>query len=244
MTIHTKDALWYDQYYRTTATDLAPWNEFLLPELAATVKPQERLVELGCGQGHVLRFLAEAKLLSPENIYGIDQSQVAVNYVRSQIPEAKMSVGDLHELDLPKGYFNYCLLMETIEHLTDPHSVLRKINSLLVPDGVFYLSFPNYLHVPWLVVRILAEKLNRPNWVNLQPVDNIYTVFTVKRFLRAAGFRLEKAIGTTYCLPMPWPWLRKVERPQLTRALNSLGLWRLSFHPVMKFRKTAEPAAA
>ncbi|HAO80960.1 MAG TPA: hypothetical protein DCQ92_18725 [Verrucomicrobia subdivision 3 bacterium] len=240
MTNESKAALWYDDYYRRIATDICPWNEFLLPELAGTLKPEHKLVELGCGQGHVLQYIAETKLLPQENIYGIDQSQVAIDFVRAHIPKANLSVGDLHQLNLPAENFDFCLLMETIEHLTDPLPVLGKINSILKEDGVLYLSFPNYLHLPWLIVRILAEKLDKPNWIKLQPVDKIYTIFTIKKFLRTAGFELEKSVGTTYCLPMPWPWLRRLERPPLTRALNALGLWWISFHPIMKFRKVSK----
>jgi 2-polyprenyl-3-methyl-5-hydroxy-6-metoxy-1,4-benzoquinol methylase len=236
-----KDALWYDDYYRKNLTDVSPWNEFLIPELAGVLQPNHRLIELGCGQGHVLRYVAAAELLPQEQICGIDQSSVAVDFVRSQIPKGDFRVGDLHELNLQPESYDCCLLMETIEHLNEPLPVLRKINSLLAPGGVFYLSFPNFLHLPWLVVRILSEKLNKPNWIHLQPVDKIYTVFTVQRFLRETGFEFEKAIGTTYCLPMSWRLLRRLERPFVTRALNALGLWRFSFHPVMKFRKKASP---
>ena len=240
MTNEIKAALWYDDYYRRIATDICPWNEFLLPELADALKPKNTLIELGCGQGHVLQYISETHLLPQENIHGIDQSQVAVDFVRARIPKANLHAGDLHQLNLPPEHFDFCLLMETIEHLTEPLPVLDKINSILKPDGVLYLSFPNYLHLPWLVVRILAEKLNKPNWIQLQPVDKIYTVFTIIKFMRNAGFELEKGIGTTYCLPMPWPWLRRLERPPLTRALNALGLWRFSFHPIMKFRKISK----
>jgi 2-polyprenyl-3-methyl-5-hydroxy-6-metoxy-1,4-benzoquinol methylase len=240
MTNETKAVLWYDEYYRRIGTDIWPWNEFLIPELDITLKPDHKLVELGCGQGHVLHYISETKLLPQENIYGIDQSQVAIDYVRSRIPKANLNVGDLHQMNLPAENFDFCLLMETIEHLTDPLPVLDKINFILKPDGVVYLSFPNYLHLPWLIVRILAEKLDKPNWIKLQPVDKIYTIFTIIKFMRNAGFELEKGIGSTYCLPMPWPWLRRLERPPLTRVLNALGLWWISFHPIMKFRKVSK----
>ncbi len=233
------DALWYDKYYHDIPTDLAPWNKFLLPELAAVLKPNHKLIELGCGQGQVLRHVAETKLLPRKNICGIDQSRAAIDFVQSQIPGGDFRVGDLHELNLQPASFNFCLLMETIEHLTEPVPVLKRINELLASDGVLYLSFPNFLHAPWLAARLLSEKLNKPNWLNLQPVDNIYTVFTVTRLLRDAGFQFEKAIGTMYGPPMPWWLLRRLETPAFTRSLNALGLWRLSFHPIMKFCKNS-----
>jgi 2-polyprenyl-3-methyl-5-hydroxy-6-metoxy-1,4-benzoquinol methylase len=237
MTTRSKAALWYDDYYRKTATPLCPWNEFILPELAQALKPHHKFVELGCGQGHILRYLTESQILPPENIYGIDQSQTAIDFVSSQIPKAHLAVADLHTLNLPAGHFDFCCLMETIEHLTDPKPVLRHVNELLAPNGILYLSFPNYLYLPWLLVRILAEKLNKPNWINLQPVDKIYTVFSVTKMLRAAGFQLESSIGSMYCPPVPGPWVRRLEHPAMTRFLNRLGLWRISFHPIMKFRK-------
>ena len=204
MTNESKAVLWYDEYYRRIGTDIWPWNEFLLPELAGTLKPKHRLVELGCGQGHVLQYISETRLLPQENIYGIDQSQVAIDFVRSRIPRANLDVGDLHQLALPAENFDFCLLMETIEHLTDPLPVLDKINSILKEDGVVYLSFPNYLHLPWLIVRILAEKLDKPNWIKLQPVDKIYTIFTIKKLARLIAFRCHgRGCGDWNVRPLP-----------------------------------------
>jgi 2-polyprenyl-3-methyl-5-hydroxy-6-metoxy-1,4-benzoquinol methylase len=243
MTDRTKDAAWYDEYYARHMTDIAPWNEFLIPELERVLKPNQRVIELGCGQGHVLRYIAAANLLPQENICGIDQSAVAVDFVRKHIPNGQLYAGDLHDLNLKPASFDYCLLMETIEHLDHPQVVLQAIHNLLTPNGIFYLSFPNFLHLPWLVVRILAEKFNKPNWINLQPVDKIYTIYHVKRLLRQAGFEFERAIGTSYCIPLPWWLLRKLEPQGVTRALNSLGLWRISFHPIMRFRKVPAPSS-
>ena len=92
MTNEMKAALWYDDYYRRIATDICPWNEFLLPELADALKPQHQLVELGCGQGHVLQYVSDTKLLPQENICGIDQSQVAIDFVRARIPKAQLAM--------------------------------------------------------------------------------------------------------------------------------------------------------
>src|SRR5260370_32729148 len=78
--VHLKaDADWYDEFYKKPQVGLAPWYRFLLPELSRTVKPPTKLIELGCGQAHILRILAQTNALPQENITGLDQSKVAVD---------------------------------------------------------------------------------------------------------------------------------------------------------------------
>ncbi len=233
--IKAEEADWYNEFYRSIQTELPPWYRAMIPDLDRELSPQRTLLELGCGQGHVLRLLAKEGKLPPENIWGVDQSQTAVEFVKQHLPSAHVEAGDIYALNLPRQHFDVCLLMETIEHLEQPAPALRNIFEVLAPGGALYLSFPNYLHFPWLLVRILAEKLNRPNWIVLQPIDKVYTVFTVKRLLREAGFSFERGMGSNFGPPVFYRW----ERPWMTRFGNALGLWWLSFHPVLKFRKPA-----
>jgi 2-polyprenyl-3-methyl-5-hydroxy-6-metoxy-1,4-benzoquinol methylase len=234
-TIHAKEAAWYDDLYRMGPLDLAPWHRFLLPALLPELKPETRLLELGCGQGQVLRLLTKHSPMREENIYGVDLSSVAVEFAQKLLPRAHLSAQDLYHLNFPASHFDICLLMETIEHLEEPTLGLRKIAEVIKPGGLLYLSFPNYTHLPWLAVRILAEKLNRPNWLVLQPVDKIYTTWHVEKLARQAGFRLEKGVGAGYGPPLLYVY----EKDWMTNGLNALGLWRLAFHPVLKFRKVA-----
>ena len=124
-------------------------------------------------------------------------------------------------------------MLETIEHLEKPEVVLEKIFSQLKPGGCFYISFPNYLYLPWLAVRLLAEWLNRPSWIMLQPVDKIYTIFAIKRLAGSAGFIFEKGIGSSYGPPVFYLW----ETDRMTARLNRWHMWWWSFHPILKFRK-------
>ena len=229
-----RDAQWYDEFYKTDRHALSPWYKFLLPELARVLTPASKLVELGCGQGQILRALAERNFLPQENITGVDQSKVAIEFCAQQLPKAKFVTGDLYDLsNLPAAQFDVCLLMETIEHVEAPDQPIANIYRLLRPGGRLYVSFPNFLHLPWLLVRILSERLNRPNWIVLQPVDKIYTVFGVNRLFTKAGFHFVKGIGSNYGPPV----LYRLETDGLTRLLNALGLWRLSFHPILVFTK-------
>jgi 2-polyprenyl-3-methyl-5-hydroxy-6-metoxy-1,4-benzoquinol methylase len=229
-----KDAQWYNEFYKIKQTGLSPWYRFLLPELAKALNGSSKLLELGCGQAHILRVLAAQGILPEENITGVDQSQVAVDFCAKQLPKARFLTGDIYNIShLPAGAFDTCLLMETIEHIESPQKPIANILEVLKPGGLLYVSFPNFLHLPWLAVRILSEKLNRPNWIVLQPVDKIYTVFGVRNLFTAAGFRFVKGIGSNYGPPVLYP----LETDGVTRFLNSIGLWRLSFHPILVFQK-------
>jgi len=234
--MQANEAAWYDAHYQQIQTaEWVCWYKFSLPYLRSVLTPETKLVELGCGQAPLLRQLAREKLLPEENIYGLDQSRIAVDFVKGILPNAHIETGDIYRLPYPKNFFDICLLMETIEHLEEPAPALDQIFSVLAPQGRLLVSFPNFLSPPWLPFRLLAEWLNKPHWVVLQPVDKIYTVFHVIRLLQRAGFKFERGIGSGYGPP----YFYRFEKDWMTRALNKLGLWRLSFHPILIFRKPA-----
>ena len=235
-----KEQEWYDEFYRQEQTKFAPWYKFAIPHLRSRLTPDTKLVDLGCGQGHLLRHLAREKLVSEERLYGLDQSATALEFVKKWLPAAHAQVGDIYRLEYPKDSFQVCFFMETIEHLEEPGPALEEIKSVIAPGGLLYLSFPNFLHLPWLAVRLLSDLLNKPNWIVRQPVDKIYTVPQVIRIVKQAGFELECGIGSNYGPPVFYP----LEREWVTKSLNALGLWWLSFHPILVFRKPALVSSA
>lgn len=233
-----KSAEWYDEhYYRNQRLTLGPWHRHLLPDLISECGPETKLVELGCGQAQIPRLLAEHGHLRPENIFGMDQSKEAINFVRRELPGGNFSVQDLYQLEYPKNSFDVCVMLETIEHLEEPLVALARIHSTIKPGGCFYVSFPNYIHLPWFAVRLLAQWTNHPSWIGLQPVDKIYTIFGIKKVLSKAGFVFEKGIGSNYGPPVFHP----LETDRITHFLNRAHMWWWSFHPILKFRKPLHP---
>jgi 2-polyprenyl-3-methyl-5-hydroxy-6-metoxy-1,4-benzoquinol methylase len=228
------EAVWYDAFYEKIQKGTPPWYKFLIPDLLKELGPDTKLLELGCGQGFILRFLTGNNYIKEENLFAIDQSKIAIEFVAKHLPKANLEARDIYQITYPPACFDIALLMETIEHLADPVPALRKIWATIKPNGILYLSFPNYLHLPWLLVRILAEKLNKPNWIVLQPIDKIYSVFGVVKLLKQAGFSLEQGIGSLYWPPIIYP----LEPDWMTEMFNALNLYRFSFHPILKFRKT------
>src|SRR5262245_34331304 len=139
--MQANEAAWYDEFYRQEQTSWAPWYKFSVPYLRQILTPETRLVELGCGQGFILRYLAHEHLLPEENIYGMDQSRTAVDFVKRHLPRAHVDTGDIYHLTYPREHFQVCLLMETVEHLAEPGLALAQIKEIMAPGGVLLLSF-------------------------------------------------------------------------------------------------------
>src|SRR6266852_1055817 len=133
------EAGWYDDFYRAVQV-MGPWYYFMIPHLRSVLNPQTKVLELGCGQGHVLRYLVEKQLMTQENIFAIDQSKTAVDFVRNLLPRSHLTTGDIYKLEYPPDFFQACLLMETIEHLQDPMPALKGIYSVIAPGGLLYVS--------------------------------------------------------------------------------------------------------
>ncbi len=223
---------WYNKnYYANSDTSLPSWSLRLILELGRENLINKRILDLGCGEAKVLGEIYKKKGLDPKNLYGIDQSNKAVELARRNIPGSNIFQGDINNLSFKDGYFDYTFLLETIEHLEDPNKTLSEISRVLKKEGVLFLSFPNYLNLPWFLVRILSQALNKPNWIVLQPIDKIYNIFQIFKLVERFGFKKEVVYGTCYLPPI----IYKLENAKLDDLLNKIGLSFLSFHPVIKF---------
>ena len=105
--------------------------------VAAT--PSDRILEVGCGGGHVLRLFPECKLT------GVDVSGEMLNKARRNLAgyRVRLLKGELHELDLPDGGFDKIICTEVLEHAVDPEGILRPIKRLLHSTGCAVITFPN-----------------------------------------------------------------------------------------------------
>lgn len=222
---------WYDKYYLRRGRSAPAWYDVMYRWLAKQ-KPDGPIVELGCGAGELLERLADDGVYMPSELYGVEQSTTGLENARRlgiNIVDADLSAG----VPFENASAGCVVLAEVIEHLVDADSVLSEVDRILRPDGVFLLSFPNYINLPWLVVRVLADMLDRPNWIVLQPVDRMYTIHAIVNKLKRAGFKVSACFGTVYLPPILYKW----EHRYIRAAFDRLGLADLAFHPILVCRK-------
>jgi SAM-dependent methyltransferase len=101
-------------------------------------QPGDRLLEVGCGTGI---FLAAAKARGWE-VEGMDYSNEAVR-ASADVHGMPVRQGTLESLDFEPGAYKAIVAWEVVEHMVDPLRFLKRVRSLLRPDGVFASSVPN-----------------------------------------------------------------------------------------------------
>jgi 2-polyprenyl-3-methyl-5-hydroxy-6-metoxy-1,4-benzoquinol methylase len=96
------------------------------------VPDDARIIDVGCGDGFHLGLLREFGG-DGWRLEGVDLDERAVNTARARGLEVHH--GELAALGLDSGAYDVALLIQTIEHLTDPVSMLETIKRLLKPGG-------------------------------------------------------------------------------------------------------------
>jgi SAM-dependent methyltransferase len=112
----------------------------LVAELAAPLGPGFRVLEAGCGNGNVLRFLTST--LRQGVVVGIDLFEEGLRLARRR-SNALLVRGDVHASPF-RCQFDIIGAFDVIEHLRDDRQALRDLRSLLSDRGVLLLTVPGH----------------------------------------------------------------------------------------------------
>jgi SAM-dependent methyltransferase len=126
-----------------------------LDRLTATLRPGDRVLDLGCGPG----VPTAQRLAEQFDVTGVDISARQIEFARAAVPSATFIIADMTDVELPPASFdaivsNYALIH--IAHADLPRLVGR-IHDWLAPDGLFLGTFgttedegvqPDWLGVP------------------------------------------------------------------------------------------------
>jgi SAM-dependent methyltransferase len=129
---------------------LAPTEDTLhLLELT----PELRALELGCGSGHSLRYLAEH---GARELWGLDLSPVQIGFaeetLRAFAPQCHLFESPMEvNPGIPTGYFDLVFSLWGLGWTTDLPATLGLVADYLRPGGCFLLSgeHPAYSCLEW-----------------------------------------------------------------------------------------------
>lgn len=128
-----------DRYYESSHA-FVRWLErrriSLLHELAVPA-PTDRVLEVGCGAGHVLgRFTGQRT--------GVDLSPSMLERSRRRLGSGVVLLqGSAEALPLPDAAFDVVLCTEVLEHTREPRRVIAELLRVAAPSARVVVSIPN-----------------------------------------------------------------------------------------------------
>ncbi|MHB8634077.1 MAG: class I SAM-dependent methyltransferase [Thermoplasmatota archaeon] len=141
------------------------------------------VLDIGCGWGQALLRFRESGM----NAHGFDPAPEAVAFTRSKgldVVEAGMV-----RMKVFDRKFDVVTLLNVLEHLADPVSVLREIrDEVLSPGGVLVVEVPNEFNA-WQLAGRDTHHLN--DWWVAPPAHlNYFDTKTIRSILEGAGYQV------------------------------------------------------
>lgn len=174
-----------DEYARRIYDELRhkPWDRRLLDRFAESVRNVGEACDLGCGPGHVARYLQGRGL----QVCGMDLSERMVQQARQLNPGIQFYQGDMRALPVPDDTWAGISGFYAIVNLAprDLAQALREMRRVIVPGGKLLLAFhigDDSSHV---------EEL----WDSGAALEfHFFRVGTVEGYIRRAGFEIQETL--------------------------------------------------
>lgn len=116
-----------------------PLDRHLLNRFGEAVRDRGLVADLGCGPGHVARYLHERGV----RMVGIDLAPGMIDWARKRSPEIEFQVGDMRALELAAGALAGIVAFYSLIHIGEPEMgpTLRELRRVLAPGGLLLVAF-------------------------------------------------------------------------------------------------------
>jgi trans-aconitate methyltransferase len=127
-------------------------------------QPGERILDLGCGNGHLTRMIAA----SGAHVVGIDSSPEMLRAARREYPEVEFILADARDFSFPDA-FDAVFSNAALHWVLEAESAVRSISRALRPGGRFIAEFGgkgNVASITGALKTVLREVagVNEENW--------------------------------------------------------------------------------
>lgn len=121
--------VWLAKYAARNAKLIQFWHE------RGVIGSTTRVLDFGAGTGHILRSVKEA--FPQTKITFVEANDLAADQLQAR------GFNRAHSAEDAPGSFDLILLIEVIEHVTDPLTLLRTLKPKLAPGGRIFITTPS-----------------------------------------------------------------------------------------------------
>jgi SAM-dependent methyltransferase len=99
-------------------------------------------LDVGCGDGRYLKILHQLGV-SKDKLYGVELSEDPIEYLKEQGFQGYFGrIEDITE-ELPIKSFDLIVILQVIEHVSDPRTLMKSLAGLLREGGILIVETPN-----------------------------------------------------------------------------------------------------
>jgi SAM-dependent methyltransferase len=185
-----------EEYARQISNELQhkPLDRQLLSRFAAEVRGRGDVCDMGCGPGHVARYLRDAGA----TVFGLDLSASMLDQARRLNPAILFREGNMMALDLPDETLAGIVAFYSIVNIPKEFLplIFREMERVLRPGGQLFLAFH------------MGDGATGEDELWGHPISMDFFFFQpteIQRHLAAAGFAVEEIIEREPYLELEYP---------------------------------------
>ncbi len=178
------------------------------------IKPEGNFLDIGTNMGFFLRHTRGKKW----NVFGIEPSPTLSEMARKYFRLSVKTVY-LDEAGFKDNFFDIVTMIDVLEHIPDPKTILLQIRKVLKEDGILFIKVPNG---NYSLLKLWMGKITKklPDYDIFDSYEHLvhYTHKTFKKMLEDCGFKIKKVfigkpihcpvwhkyVGHYYQYPSPW----------------------------------------
>jgi 2-polyprenyl-3-methyl-5-hydroxy-6-metoxy-1,4-benzoquinol methylase len=149
-------------------------------KVANAIPEGGKVLDIGCGNGRFLNYLAETRNVKA---FGIEMEGKSAERA-AKLPSVNMLLGSFEEMEVSESDFDFFSMIHVIEHLKYPYKAIEKGIGLLKSEASVYIAYPN-------IASRQAQK-HQGAWLHLDPPRHLNFIPPEEliSYMKSKGFEL------------------------------------------------------